>query len=77
MDVDPPSDLVVRRQAPSVRVPYASYPPSAASAYAARQRREAMHSQRRETRRDTRGVMVPFSDGMEVEDLDERYHEDL
>lgn len=85
MDVDPPSHLVVRRQAPSARPEYAVYPPSApsyrlvdsarraANADAARARRSAIHFEKKDSRasRIPRAI-VPFN-----EQIDEDYHEEL
>lgn len=80
MDVDPPSHIVVRRQAPSARPEYALYPPQsftpselarrAANAQAARDRRSAIHFSKKDSRipRD----IVPFN-----EQIDEDYHEEL
>lgn len=82
MDVDPPSHLVVRRQAPSARPEYAVYPPSAPSyrlvdsarqavnAKAARDRRSAIHFSKRDSRIPR--AIVPFN-----EQIDEDYHEEL
>jgi len=87
MDVEPPSDLIVPRAPPPSRnVEFAVYPPGyvpssnarrAANAEAARQRRSDIHFERRGNRM-TRGVIVPYGETpMEVEDIDEQYHDEL
>lgn len=87
MVVDPPSDIVLHRSAPSASpIEFAHYPPGygpstaarrAANAEAARLRRADIHYERRGNRM-TRGVMVPYGETlMEIEDLDDGYHNEL
>lgn len=82
MDVEPPSDIVIRAPPPPRNVEFAVYPPGyassnarrAANADAARQRRSDMHYERR-SNRISRGVMVPYGESsMEVEEID---HDEL
>lgn len=79
MDVEPPSDIIVRRQAPSARnVEFARYPPGFdatrrhAAAEAARNRRSNIHNERRDARM-TRGEIVPYGP-QPMEDIDENYY---
>lgn len=85
MDIEPPSDIVTRAPPPPRNVEFAVYPPGYASsnarrsvnAVAARQRRSDIHYERRGARM-TRGVIVPYGETpMEVEDIDEQYHDEL
>lgn len=85
MDIEPPSDIVTRAPPPPRNVEFAVYPPGYASsnarrsanADAARQRRSDIHYERRGARM-TRGVIVPYGETpMEVEDIDEQYHDEL
>jgi len=86
MDIEPPSDIVTRAPPPPRNVEFAVYPPGyvpssnarrAANAVAARQRRSDIHFERRGNRM-TRGVIVPYGETpMEVEDIDEQYHDEL
>lgn len=87
MDIEPPSDIVTRAPPPPRNVEFAVYPPGYASsnartvphrvAAAARQRRSDIHYERRGARM-TRGVIVPYGETpMEVEDIDEQYHDEL
>lgn len=85
MDIEPPSDIVTRAPPPPRNVEFAVYPPGYASsnarravnANAARQRRSYIHYERRGARM-TRGVIVPYGETpMEVEDIDDQYHDEL
>jgi len=86
MDIEPPSDIVTRAPPPPRNVEFAVYPPGytssnartrAVNANAARQRRSDIHYERRGARM-TRGVIVPYGETpMEVEDIDEQYHDEL
>lgn len=86
MDIEPPSDIVTRAPPPPRNVEFAVYPPGyapynaarrSANADAARQRRSDIHYERRGARL-TRGVIVPYGETpMEVEDIDEQYHDEL
>lgn len=85
-DVEPVPN---RRPPPPRNVEFAVYPPGygpssnarrAANAEAARQRRSDIHFERRGNRM-TRGVIVSYGEtpieDMEVEDIDDQYHDEL